>query len=140
MTAYDLYVKLRDLGIGLTEEKGRLWVNAPPGRPELLTEELRAKIADEESALIAILDYELGWRTEAIAMQIPRSGPIPSGLVARSDVKAAEGMCGSCGEEPATPMSLPQGPRCNLCLRAVNSAVVAEEDRRRTARNRGEDT
>ncbi len=75
MTAADLLLRLRDLGVRVSVEGERLKVNAPKG---VLTAALRDQLAEHKSALVAMLTSE-----DAPAGEIPRlqqAGALPLSL------------------------------------------------------------
>jgi hypothetical protein len=68
------------------------------------------------------LDPEVRWRLEAMAPQVPKSGPIRGVLSARSIPNHADGMCLSCGDPlrgdaASTAFRVPL--RCQPCRKAA---------------------
>jgi hypothetical protein len=60
------------------------------------------------------LDPEVAWRATVMRAQIPLRGAIPF-LLARSDLSAAPGRCGSCGDA----LAAGQRYRCAPCQEAA---------------------
>ena len=112
--AVELLTQLRQRGLTIVAEEGRLRIGPKAG----LTPELREALIAHKSEILPLLqEKEIFWRVEAMSHQVRSRGSIPF-LVAR-ETPFVGGRCLSCGDA----LSEGQLYRCQPCMQAAIAVI-----------------